>query len=265
MQGRPSHHIKAKQGQHTRPFAGGQSLTASGVSGASIFKRCANPTISKLVGYQPNIVVLVLHNSLRVAHLRSPVLACSSGEGFYKIFVTPTSPVLGYHPFGSIPRCCSSFLRIRFIQVAREESPSLRISSSSCERKSSFKRIGNCGDRFSGIDMVYAIGDIERVYTSVYALNVKKQRPGVVATLPRRLTTIAIMSNEAAMKEHTTHPQGRNNYTWRFLALNRHDKKAIPCRLSVEAPTEREARRILAPHFILSLAARLPVQEVSHG
>jgi hypothetical protein len=47
------------------------------------------------------------------------------------------------------------------------------------------------------------------------------------------------------MKEHTTHPQGRNNYTWRFLALNRHDKKAIPCRLSVEAATEREARRIL--------------------
>ncbi|HID4134411.1 TPA: host cell division inhibitor Icd-like protein [Pluralibacter gergoviae] len=66
------------------------------------------------------------------------------------------------------------------------------------------------------------------------------------------------------MKDHITHPQGRNNYTWRFLALNRHDKKARPCRLSVEAATERDARRILAPHFILSLAARLPVREVSH-
>lgn len=59
--------------------------------------------------------------------------------------------------------------------------------------------------------------------------------------------------------------QTRPEFTWRFLALNRHDKKAIPCRLSVEAETEREARRILAPHFILSLAARLPVQEVRHA
>ncbi|GKX42447.1 host cell division inhibitor Icd-like protein [Pectobacterium odoriferum] len=64
------------------------------------------------------------------------------------------------------------------------------------------------------------------------------------------------------MKDHTTHPQGRNNYTWRFLAINRHDKKAKPCRLSVEAATEREARLILAPHFILSFAARLPLVDM---
>ena len=56
--------------------------------------------------------------------------------------------------------------------------------------------------------------------------------------------------------------QTRPKFTWRFLALNRHDKKAKPCRLSVEAATEREARSILAPHFILSLAARLPAPEV---
>lgn len=67
------------------------------------------------------------------------------------------------------------------------------------------------------------------------------------------------------MLDHTTHPQGRdslapNKFTWRFLALSRTDFKAKPCRLSVEAATERDARRILAPHFILSLAARLPQQ-----
>lgn len=66
------------------------------------------------------------------------------------------------------------------------------------------------------------------------------------------------------MKDHITHPQGRKSYTWRFLALNRHDKKAKPCRVSVEASTEREARRILAPNFILSLAARLPVQGMAN-
>ncbi|HII3073351.1 MULTISPECIES: host cell division inhibitor Icd-like protein [Citrobacter freundii complex] len=70
------------------------------------------------------------------------------------------------------------------------------------------------------------------------------------------------------MSNRTTHPQGRDSYTlkkftWRFLAINRHDKKAKPCRLSVEAETEREARLILAPHFILSLSARIPVLEVT--
>lgn len=65
-----------------------------------------------------------------------------------------------------------------------------------------------------------------------------------------------------AGSQHTqTHPK----YQYRFLALTRHDKKATPCRLSIEAATEREARRILAPHFILSLAARLPVAEVRHA
>ncbi|WP_312071658.1 host cell division inhibitor Icd-like protein [Klebsiella michiganensis] len=63
-------------------------------------------------------------------------------------------------------------------------------------------------------------------------------------------------SNNMACIQHT---QIRPKYTWRFLALNRHDKKAKPCRLSVDAATEREARSILSPHFILSLAARLPV------
>lgn len=56
----------------------------------------------------------------------------------------------------------------------------------------------------------------------------------------------------------TTPTQATTKFTWRFLALSRADMQAKPCRLSVEAVTEREARQILAPHFILSLAARLP-------
>lgn len=76
--------------------------------------------------------------------------------------------------------------------------------------------------------------------------------------LTQPLVEVTVMAGS----QHTqTHPK----FTWRFLALNRHDKKAAPCRLSVEAATEREARRILAPHFILSLAARLPVAEVRHA
>lgn len=84
------------------------------------------------------------------------------------------------------------------------------------------------------------------------------------------LTTSDRFSIEVAMTNRTIPLTGRashspNIFVWRFLALNRHDKKATPCRLYVEAATEREARRILAPHFILSLAARLPVSEVRHA
>ncbi|OCJ22614.1 host cell division inhibitor Icd-like protein [Serratia sp. 14-2641] len=72
------------------------------------------------------------------------------------------------------------------------------------------------------------------------------------------------------MSDHTTPLTGRNSFTpnkftWRFLAVSRSDRNAKLCRMSVEAYTEREARQVLAPHFILSLAARLPVQEVSHA
>ncbi|EOI7480172.1 host cell division inhibitor Icd-like protein [Yersinia enterocolitica] len=58
---------------------------------------------------------------------------------------------------------------------------------------------------------------------------------------------------------------GPTKCTWRFLALHRSDRSAAPCRLSVEAFTEKEARQVLSAHFILSLAARLPVSEVRHA
>lgn len=44
-------------------------------------------------------------------------------------------------PFGSMPRCCSSLRRIRFIHVASDESPSFLASSSSWERSSCARRI----------------------------------------------------------------------------------------------------------------------------
>lgn len=100
--------------------------------------------------------------------------------------------------------------------------------------------------------------------------SVKTAKPEGALTPIGLLTTTDSNSIEVAMSNRTTHPQGRDSYTlkkftWRFLAINRHDKKAKPCRLSVEDETEREARSILAPHFILSLAARLPVVGGSHA
>ncbi|MCT6590640.1 host cell division inhibitor Icd-like protein [Pantoea dispersa] len=71
-------------------------------------------------------------------------------------------------------------------------------------------------------------------------------------------------TKEAAIMA-TTLAQATPKFQFRFLALSRADMLAKPCRVSVEATSEKEARRVLAPHFILSLAARLPVQEVSHA
>lgn len=71
------------------------------------------------------------------------------------------------------------------------------------------------------------------------------------------------LSEAASMA--TTLTQSTSKFEFRFLALSRADMQAKPCRVSVQAASEKEARRVLAPHFILSLAARLPVQEVSHA
>ncbi len=95
----------------------------------------------------------------------------------------------------------------------------------------------------------------------------KTVKPAGATNTNGPLTTNDRLIIEVAMLDHTTHPQGRdsltpNKFTWRFIARNRIDLKSVPCRLSVEAATEREARRILAPHFILLLAARLPMQGV---
>lgn len=56
-----------------------------------------------------------------------------------------------------------------------------------------------------------------------------------------------------------------SKFQYRFLAINRAERQAKPCRLTIEATSEREARKVLAPHYILSLAAVLPVQEVRHA
>ena len=89
---------------------------------------------------------------------------------------------------------------------------------------------------------------------------------------PVQLTTSEIGVSGGGIKSQykeaatmaTTLAQVTSKFEFRFLALSRADMKAKPCRVSVQATSEKEARRVLAPHFILSLAARLPVQEVAH-
>ncbi|HCJ5843031.1 TPA: host cell division inhibitor Icd-like protein, partial [Escherichia coli] len=56
-------------------------------------------------------------------------------------------------------------------------------------------------------------------------IHLKEQRPAVLATHAGRLTTNDRKRIEAAMRNHTTHPKGRdshnlNKYIWRFIALS---------------------------------------------
>ncbi|PPE61941.1 Icd-like protein [Pectobacterium brasiliense] len=65
------------------------------------------------------------------------------------------------------------------------------------------------------------------------------------------------------MKDHTTHPQGRNNYTWRFLAVPKSYPNIRAIAVYITAPTEAEARSQMQG-WVLYFSARLPAQEVHH-
>ncbi|MEL8432478.1 host cell division inhibitor Icd-like protein [Escherichia coli] len=80
-----------------------------------------------------------------------------------------------------------------------------------------------------------------------------------------RLTTNDSNSIEAAMRNYTTHPQGRdshnlNKYIWRFIALS----TAQPRVITIEASSEQEARQQSPAGCVMVFAARIR-QGVSHA
>lgn len=178
-------------------------------------------------------------------------------------------------PFGSMPKRSRRWRQASFTQALKLPCPA---TASICSNRASSKRIFFFVLPFrskAGLDFSSCIGTYQYCRVNLngtYQILIKQQKqrnPAVVQTHTGLLTTNDRLDIEVAMLDHTTHPQGRNSltlnkFTWRFLALSRTDRKAKPCRMSVIAHTEREARSILAPHFILSLAARLPV-EVCHA
>lgn len=272
MPGRQCSTENREQNQHTRPVAGGQSMSQRNFAPSDFIQFCTLGTaaLAQLVRTalqhtqyfpqwgecEPVAGTLILRTSFRVAQMQ-----------------LGTSPQLWgnldawYQPFGSMPRLSSSRRNKRLIQPDLLSSPSSFIAMASLSDNSLSSL--NCTTWRSLLSIVDIVNSCDLVCIGVdnvlHCMTLSKAKPGSALTLTGPLTTAVNVDNEAAMKDHITHPQGRNNYTWRFLAINRHDKKGKPCRLSVEAATEREARRILAPHFILSLAARLPVQEVRHA
>ncbi|EEP1780240.1 ash family protein [Salmonella enterica] len=74
--------------------------------------------------------------------------------------------------------------------------------------------------------------------------------------------SLNLLEEAAAMA--TVPTQSHPKYQYRFMALARADRQAKPCKIIIEATSEHEARKALAPHYILSLSAVLPAQEVRH-
>ncbi|TLJ09799.1 host cell division inhibitor Icd-like protein [Escherichia sp. E3659] len=172
----------------------------------------------------------------------------------------------GRQPFGSIPRCCNSLRSIRLIQVANEVSPSALAASSSCALNSSGSRIWYGGDRFSnGVDMVITLNYYSYMVITIVLTITQKTTPRSAGTHAGRLTTNDSRSIEVAMRNHTTHPQGRdshnlNKYIWRFIALS----TAQPRVIHIEATSEQEARQQSPAGCVMVFAARIR-QEVHHA
>ncbi|ETT00617.1 hypothetical protein HMPREF1568_1205 [Providencia alcalifaciens PAL-3] len=178
-----------------------------------------------------------------------------------------------YQFLGSMPRDCNSLRSILLIQVANVASPSFFISASSCSLNSGVNLIWYCGDLFSfPVDMVitliyYTLHGNDHV-TIIYA---NKAMPRSASTLTGHLITTDNETIEVTMSKHNTPVTGRTSltpnqsYRWLFLALNRSDYTAKPCRIAVTAPNENSARLMLVRDYMLIFAGRLPTQEVAHA
>lgn len=93
----------------------------------------------------------------------------------------------------------------------------------------------------------------------------KCKAPQVSLPLEGLLTTNDSESIEVAMRNHTTHPQGRdshdlNKYIWRFIALS----TAQPRVITIEATSEQEARQQSPAGCVMVFAARIR-QGVCHA
>lgn len=202
---------------------------------------------------QPSLRGEPLHNSLIVAQNRLFLRGAVHS-------ITGSNPV---QPFGSMPRLSSSRRKRRFIHPDLLSSPSSFIAKAS-RSDSSLSSLSCTTWRslFSLVDIVNSCGLVcSGVDNVLHCMTFSKAKPGSGGTLTGPLTTTVSESNEAAMKDHITHPQGRKSYIWRFLALSAIGRNVI----HITANTEREAREQSPAGCVMVFAGRLPVQEVRYA
>ncbi|HCL9716836.1 TPA: host cell division inhibitor Icd-like protein [Escherichia coli] len=99
---------------------------------------------------------------------------------------------------------------------------------------------------------------INKVTYTLLMQGAETTKPGSALTLTGRLTTNDSKIIEAAMRNHTIHPQGRdsynlNKYIWRFIALS----TAQPRVIHIVATSEQEARQQSPAGCVMIFAARI--------
>lgn len=287
MPGRQCSTENKEPNKHTRPVAGGQSVSTMHfcILGTApmaqlnhnmlISKQSSNLSLaalvsSKIVGCvlitrqpggaalqhtqyfpqwgecEPVAGTLILRTSLggvQILPLCSPVLGRSN---------------IGYQPFGSMPRDCSSFRKTRFIQVAREESPSFFISASSCARNSCWRRIWYWSVLVLVLDIVItksilSAGGCNYNVTKMVLQLLNMTKPCSARTLTGPLTKPLIGVTVMADKQHTqTHPK----FTWLFLATPKSYPDCSPVVLRFDTDTEENARAAF-PGWEMVFAAKI--------
>ena len=284
MPGRQCITENKEQDQHTRSVAGGQSVSTMHfcILGTAPMaqlnhyvlksKQSSNLILgalvsSKIVGLIPGAEGTALQHTQYfpqwgecepVAH----TLFLRTSLGCVQILPL-CSPVLGrsnigYQPFGSMPRDCSSFRKTRFIQVAREESPSFFISASSCARNSCWRRIWYWSVLVLVLDIVItksilSAGGCNYNVTKMVLQLLNMTKPCSARTLTGPLTKPLIGVTVMADKQHTqTHPK----FTWLFLATPKSHPDCSPVVLRFDTDTEENARAAF-PGWEMVFAAKI--------
>ena len=237
MPGRQCTHTKLKDLQFTRTAAGGQrSSDAKKIASSSEVSGTA-PS-ARLRGISTNRDTPLGYTNFSVdwqsakTHAGCQPLAHTS------------------QPFGSMPRCLSSLRMIRLSHAEMDSSPSFSMASLIAASKPGstlnaiclFPRGNFVFDTCCTPELIFVCLTMYNTFKAF----VKQRSPAVLPALTGPLTTAVNVDNEAAMKNHITHPQGRdshnlNKFTWLFLGTPK-GHTCTPIVLRTVADTEDTAR-----------------------
>ncbi|EKK2013783.1 host cell division inhibitor Icd-like protein [Escherichia coli] len=126
------------------------------------------------------------------------------------------------------------------------------------------KQMQYAGKKISVQHLTCSTPEFTLVFNTLLMQGAETTKPRTVGAVTGLLTTNDNDSIEVAMRNHTTHPQGRdshnlNKYIWRFIALS----TAQPRVIHIEATSEQEARQQSPAGCVMVFAARIR-QEVRH-
>ncbi|EFK4446038.1 host cell division inhibitor Icd-like protein [Escherichia coli] len=120
------------------------------------------------------------------------------------------------------------------------------------------KQMQYAGKKISVQHLTCLTPGLKLVFNTLLMQGAETTTPRSGGTHAGRLTTNDSKSIEVAMRNHTTHPQGRdshnlNKYIWRFIALS----TAQPRVITIEATSEQEARQQSPDGCVMVFAARI--------